>query len=103
VFVLCGSFAQSRWIGRYAPRGAGCRTLTDNFEIRITIVNLSEKTTTIPHLQAVASLYVRFKIHDGYDGYTDGLSSSFEGKLTEEKLKLLNSAQIGPDKRLTPA
>jgi hypothetical protein len=78
-------------------------TLTDDFKIRITIVNLSEKTTTIPHLQAVASLYVRFKIHDGYDGYTDGLSSSFEGKLTEEKLKLLDSAQIDPDDRLTPA
>jgi hypothetical protein len=53
-------------------------TLTDDFKIRITIVNLSEKTTTIPHLQAVASLYVEFKIHDGYDGYTDGLSSLFE-------------------------
>jgi hypothetical protein len=66
-------------------------------------VSLSEKTTTIPHLQAVASLYVRFKIHDGYDGYTDGLSSSFEGKLTEEKLKLLDSAQIDSDNRLTPA
>jgi hypothetical protein len=78
-------------------------TLTDDFKIRITIVNLSEKTTFIPHLQAVASLYVRFKIHDGYDGYTDGLSSSFEGKLTEEKLKLLDSAQIDPDNRLTPA
>jgi hypothetical protein len=33
--------------------------LTDDFKIRITIVNLSEKTTTIPHLQAVASLNVR--------------------------------------------
>jgi hypothetical protein len=77
-------------------------TLTDAFKIRITIVNLSEKTTIIPHLQAVASLYVWFKIHDGYDGYTDGLSSSFEGKLTEEKLKLLDSAQIDPDNRLTP-
>jgi hypothetical protein len=78
-------------------------TLTDDFKIRITIVNLSEKTTTIPHLQAVASLYVRFKIHDGYDGFTDGVSSSFEGKLTEEKLKLLDSAQIDPDNRLTPS
>jgi hypothetical protein len=77
-------------------------TLTDDFKIRITIVNLSEKTTTIPHLQAVASLYVRFKIHDGYDGYTDGLSSSSEGKLTQEKFKLLDFAQIDPDNRLTP-
>jgi hypothetical protein len=78
-------------------------TLTDDFKIRITIVNLSEKTTAVPHLQAVASLYVRLKIPDGYDGYTDGLSSSFEGKLNEEKLKLLDSAQIDPDNRLTPA
>jgi hypothetical protein len=28
--------------------------------------------------------------------------NSFEGKLTEEKLKLLDSAQIYPDNRLTP-
>eukprot|EP00962_Isochrysis_galbana_P003672 scaffold1044_cov120-Isochrysis_galbana.AAC.13 len=40
---------------------------TEDFKIRVTVANLSEKSITLPHMQALASLHVRFKIHDGYD------------------------------------
>eukprot|EP00962_Isochrysis_galbana_P043820 scaffold16802_cov121-Isochrysis_galbana.AAC.2 len=48
------------------------RNVNEDFKVRVTIANRSEKAITLPHMhmQALASLYVRFKIHDGYESWT---------------------------------
>jgi len=43
---------------------------------------------TLPHMQALASLHVRFKIHDGYDSNDEDKRKPSE-KLTAEKLEML--------------
>eukprot|EP00962_Isochrysis_galbana_P036247 scaffold12488_cov133-Isochrysis_galbana.AAC.1 len=53
-------------------------------------------------MQALASLHVRFKIHDGYDAGDEDLRKPSE-KLTAEKLEMLNSAVVDPNDELTPA
>eukprot|EP00962_Isochrysis_galbana_P008938 scaffold2495_cov101-Isochrysis_galbana.AAC.2 len=60
----------------------------EDFKIRVTIANLSEKAITLPHMQALASLHVRFKIHDGYDAKDEDQRKLSE-KLTAEKLEML--------------
>jgi len=75
---------------------------TEDFKIRVTVANLSEKSITLPHMQALASLHVRFKIHDGYDSAEEDLRKPSE-KLTAEKLEMLDSAVIDPNDELTLA
>eukprot|EP00962_Isochrysis_galbana_P040988 scaffold14933_cov101-Isochrysis_galbana.AAC.1 len=50
----------------------------------------------------LASLHVRFKIHDGYDSADEDLRKPSE-KLTAEKLEMLDSAVIDPNDELTTA
>eukprot|EP00962_Isochrysis_galbana_P000880 scaffold250_cov110-Isochrysis_galbana.AAC.24 len=51
-------------------------------------------------MQALASLHVRFKIHDGYDSKDEDQRKPSE-KLTAEKLEMLDSAAIDPNGELT--
>jgi len=53
-------------------------------------------------MQALASLHVRFKIHDGYDAVDEDPRKPSE-KLTAEKLEMLDSAVIDPNGELTLA
>eukprot|EP00962_Isochrysis_galbana_P051970 scaffold23366_cov112-Isochrysis_galbana.AAC.13 len=73
---------------------------TEDFKIRVTVANLSEKSITLPHMQALASIHVRFKIHDGYDSEDEDPRRPSE-KLTAEKLEMLDSAVIDPNDELT--
>jgi len=53
-------------------------------------------------MQALASLHVRFKIHDGYDAADEDPRKPSE-KLTAEKLEMLDSAVKDPNDELTSA
>jgi hypothetical protein len=74
---------------------------TADFKVRVTVDNLSEKALTLPSLQAVASLQVRFRIHEGASKEFPEDSPPTD-KLSPEQLALLDSAVIDPDNQLTP-
>ena len=76
----------------------------DGMYVAVTILNPDSKAITIPMLNAIAMLTVRFKIHEGDQEDPSAPSSRCPiDHLTAEQLELLKSADIDPDNRLTEA
>jgi hypothetical protein len=72
----------------------------EEFKVRVTVINISERALTLPQLHPLASLHVRFKIHEGYEACGDEKCKPSE-RLTREQLDLLDSATIDPNNELT--
>jgi hypothetical protein len=72
------------------------------FKIRVTVVNISEKALTLPQMLPLASLHVRFKLHEGGGEAIGTDTSKPSERLTKEQLEMLDSANVDPNDELTP-
>jgi hypothetical protein len=74
----------------------------EELKVRVTMVNISEKALTLPQMLSMASLHVRFKLHEGGSESIGDEASKPSERRTKEQLEMLDSATVDPNNELTP-